>query len=299
VPELPEVTVYIDALRRRIVGRALERIRVRSASLLRTVEPALSTVEGRRVLGIRRIGKRIVWELEGDLFLVFHLMITGRFHWKARGAGIKAKNVHAAFDFEDATLLLTEMGTKKRASLHVVQGEDALREVDRGGIDPLAASLDDFAAALTRENRTLKRALADPRILSGIGNAHSDEILWLARLSPAKLTRSLAPDEMRALYDAVRASLADWIARLRAEVGDDFPERITAFHPEMAVHGRYGKPCRRCGQPIQRIVFAENEMNYCASCQTEGRLLKDRALSRLLGADWPRNLEELEEMRGV
>lgn len=295
MPELPEITLYLEALGRRIVGRRLERVRVRSTSLLRTYDPPLSAVEGRAVVGLRRLGKRIVWEMEGELFVIFHLMIAGRFHWRPKGAAAKARTVHAAFDFEDATLLLTEAATKKRASLHVVRGLAVLAAHDRGGLDPLAASLDEFRAAITRENRTLKRALTDPRILDGIGNAHSDEILWLARLSPVQRARSLSGEQVARLYEATRRSLREWIERLRAEVGERFPEKVTAFHPAMAVHGRYGEPCARCGSKVQRIVYAQNETNYCATCQTDGKLLRDRALSRLLGDDWPRTLEELEE----
>ena len=294
MPELPEIAVYVEALERRIGGRVLEKVRLRSASLLRTWDPPLAAVEGRRVVGLRRVGKRVVWQMEDDLFLVFHLMIAGRFRWRKKGAAVPKKGAHGAFDFPDGTLLLTEAATHKRASLHVVRGEDALAALDPGGVEPLEASLDEFAAALRRENHTLKRALTDPRILSGIGNAHSDEILLDARLSPLKRTAQLSDAEMERLWAATRASLTAWTERLRGEVGEGFPEKVTAFHPAMRVHGRFGQPCPVCGAPIQRIVHGEHETNYCPGCQTEGRLLKDRALSRLLREDWPRTLEELE-----
>ncbi len=295
MPELPEVELYLTSLRARIQGRTLERIRLRSPSLLKTYDPPVSAAEGRRVLGLERIGKRIVWELDDELFLVFHLMIAGRYRWKERGAAVPRKLGHAAFDFPDGTLLLTEAGTKKRASLHVVAGRDALADFDRGGLELGEIGLDAFRDRLLRENRTLKRALTDPRIFSGIGNAHSDEILQRARLSPVQRTRNLEDDETSALFDAARAELAEFTVRLREEAGDAFPEKVTAFHPAMAVHGRYGEDCPRCGSPVQRIRYASNETNYCATCQTEGKLLKDRALSKLLGEDWPETLEELEE----
>jgi formamidopyrimidine-DNA glycosylase len=298
MPELPEISTYLHALHPRIVGQPLERIRIASPSLLRTYDPPVSAVEGRTVEGLRRIGKRIVLEMGGDLFLVIHLMITGRLRWRPPGAAIPRKGGHAAFDFPGGTLLFTEMGSHKRASLHVVRGEEALEEHDRGGIEPLGADLEAFRKALLRENRTLKRALTDPRILSGIGNAHSDEILWAAGLSPVRRTRQLDDDEIARLHEATCRELAEWTARLREEVGDRFPEKVTAFHPAMAVHGRYGRPCPRCGTPIQRIRYAENETNYCPTCQTGGKLLADRSLSRLLGSDWPRTLEELEELKG-
>lgn len=294
MPELPEVTLYLDALERRIVGEPLEKIRLRSASLLRSWEPRLPEAEGRRVLGVRRIGKRIVWEMEEDLFLVFHLMISGRFKWRKRDAAVPKKGAHAAFDFPHGTILLTEAATHKRASLHLVRGEASLRALDPGGTDPLEAGLAEFSAALRRENHTLKRALTDPRILSGIGNAHSDEILLLARLSPLKRTGQLSDSEMARLHEAARAELTAFTQTLREELGDGFPEKVTAFHPAMKVHGRYGQPCPHCGTAIQRIVHGEHETNYCPTCQTEGRLLRDRALSRLLGEDWPRTIEELE-----
>jgi formamidopyrimidine-DNA glycosylase len=294
VPELPDVEVYLDALRERVSGATLERIRLKSPFLLRSVDPKPQDAEGLEVVGLRRIGKRLVFQLEGDLFVVLHLMIAGRLHWKEKGAGLKGKIASAAFDFSTGTLTLTEAGTKKRASLVLVRGEDALAAIDPGGIEPLTAGPQEFAAALTRENRTLKRALTDPTIFSGIGNAYSDEILWAARLSPAQLTRNLDDAEVERLRDAIRTTLVSWKDRLAAEAGKNFPEKVTAFRPEMAVHGRHKEPCPACGAPVQRIVYAENEANYCASCQTGGRLLADRAMSRLLGKDWPKTLDELE-----
>jgi len=296
MPELPEVTAYVEALERDLAGQRLERIRVRSPSLLRTWDPPVSVAEGRVVSGFGRIGKRIVWNLEDGLHLVFHLMISGRFHRKARGAAVPKKGAHAAFDFPTGTLLLTERATHKRASLHVVQGQEALRALDPGGLEVLGSSLEAFASALTRENRTLKRALTDPRILSGIGNAHSDEILLHARLSPLRTTHQLDDQEMARLYEVSCTSLREWIARLREEFAGSFPEKITAFHPGMAAHGKFGEPCPVCGSPIQRIRYADRETNYCATCQTGGKLLADRGLSRLLGEDWPQTLEELEEL---
>jgi formamidopyrimidine-DNA glycosylase len=296
MPELPEITAYLEGLERTILDEPLERIRVRSPSLLRTWDPPLSAAEGKRVLGLRRMGKRIVWAMEGEIFLVFHLMITGRFKWTKAGAAVPKKRAHGAFDFPTGTLLLTEQSTKKRASLHVVRGGEAVTRLDPGGIEVLDASRKEFGDALTRENRTLKRALTDPRILSGIGNAHSDEILLFARLSPLQLTRNLDADELDRLYYETRRSLAEWTERLRAEFGDRFPDRITAFHPAMAAHGKYGEPCPVCGSPIQRIRYADRETNYCATCQTSGKVLADRGMSRLLGSDWPRTLEELEEL---
>jgi formamidopyrimidine-DNA glycosylase len=295
MPELPEITLYITALRRRILGQPIERIRIASPSLLRTFDPKVSAAEGKRVLEISRLGKRIVLELEDDLFLVIHLMISGRFQWKDRGAPVPRRLGHAAFDFPGGTLLLTEAATMKRASLHVVRGRSAAQQLQRGGIEPLDATLAQFRDALLRENRTLKRALTDPRIFSGIGNAHSDEILWQARLSPVRLTRQLGEEEVERLFQSTRDSLQEWTARLQQETGERFPDKVTAFHPQMAVHGRFGKPCPRCGSPVQRIVYASNETNYCAACQTGGKLLADRAFSRLLREDWPRTLEELEE----
>jgi formamidopyrimidine-DNA glycosylase len=297
MPELPEITAYIEGLERTIVGHPLERIRLRSPSLVRTWDPPLSAAEGLRVTALRRLGKRIVWVMEGDLYLVFHLMITGRFKWTKRGAAVPAKRAHGAFDFPHGTLLLTEQSTQKRASLHVVRGEAALAELDPGGVDVLEVSLAEFAAALRRESRTLKRALTDPRVLSGIGNAHSDEILLFARLSPLQLTSRLSDEELARLYEVARASLTEWTERLRVEFGSDFPGKITAFHPAMAAHGKFGEPCPVCGSPIQRIKYADRETNYCATCQTAGKVLADRGMSRLLGEDWPRTLEELEELR--
>ena len=296
MPELPEVTLYVEALQRHVVGRTLERVRLRSPSLLKTYDPPLSAVEGRRVLGLGRIGKRIIWQMEGELWLVFHLMITGRFRWRKPGAAVPRKRGHAAFDFPHGTLLLTEASAKKRASLHVVRGAESLETFDRGGVEPLESSLEEFRTALLRENRTLKRVLTDPRLVSGIGNAHSDEILLAARLSPLKRTRGLTEDEIAGLHRATRDWLEAFTERLRTETGDGFPERITAFHPAMRVHGRYGKPCPVCGTPIQRIRYGENETDYCPGCQTEGRLLRDRSLSRILRDDWPRTLDELENI---
>ncbi|MGC1380798.1 MAG: DNA-formamidopyrimidine glycosylase family protein [Candidatus Baltobacteraceae bacterium] len=297
MPELPDVTAYIGALEPRMVGQKLERVRVAGVSLLRTADPPLADAEGRVVREIRRIGKRIAIGIDGGLWLVLHLMIAGRLHWRPAGAALSRRNALAAFDFANGTLVLTEAGTKRRAALHVLAGEDALRALDPGGIDLFACDLETFRAALTRENRTLKRALTDPRIVSGVGNAYSDEILHAARLSPVALTRSLKPDEWERLLAATRGTLRDWIERLAQESDGQFPEGVTAFRPDMAVHGRFGKPCPVCGAPVQRIRYADNETNYCASCQTGGKLLADRSLSRLLKADWPRTLEELEELR--
>ena len=287
MPELPDVVVYLEALERVIGGRVIERARVVSISLLGTYDPPLHHVEGKRVIGFRRMGKRLVWELEGDLFMVFHLMIAGRFRWRRRGATVPKKVGHAAFDFPNGTLVLTEQGSKKRASLHLHRGGEALAPHERGGIEPLEVELPTFAAVLTRENHTLKRALTDPRIFSGIGNAYSDEILHRARLSPIKLTSRLTDTEVARLHAATRSSLTEWVNRLREEVGDGFPERVTAFRPEMAVHGKYKDPCPVCGHPVRRIVYASSETNYCAVCQTGGKILADRALSRLLKDDWP------------
>jgi formamidopyrimidine-DNA glycosylase len=297
VPELPDIAAYLDALEPRIVGKRLDAVRIKSPFLLRSVNPPLSEAEGRRVEGLRRIGKRIVFELEGGLFLVLHLMISGRLHWKGRGAKPAGKIGLAAFDFENGTLLLTEASSQKRASLHLTRGEAALEDFDRGGIEPLESALPAFREALTRESRTVKRALTDPRLFSGIGNAYSDEILHLARLSPAKLTRRMTEDEVERLYRATRETLESWSGRLRAAAVKAFPEKVTAFREGMSVHGRYGKPCPDCGTPVQRIVYASNESNYCARCQTGGKLLADRALSQLLKGDWPKTLEELEERK--
>jgi formamidopyrimidine-DNA glycosylase len=297
MPELPDVVVYIEALERRVIGQTLQRIRLVSPFLLRSVDPPLAEACRKKVFGLRRLGKRIVFELEGDLYLIIHLMIAGRFHWKSAGAKVPGKLGLAAFDFPTGTLVLTEAGTKKRASLHLVHGEEGLREHGRGGLEVLDADLASFREALTRENHTLKRSLTDPRLFSGIGNAYSDEILHAAKLSPVKQTRQLSDDEIERLYHATKKTLRDWVERLRLEAGENFPEKVTAFRKDMAVHGKYKKPCPVCGSPVQRIVYAENETNYCARCQTGGKLLADRALSRLLKEDWPRTLEEMEEAR--
>ena len=297
MPELPDVAVYIESLEPRIIGQPLERVRLRSPFLLRTVAPPLSAVLGARVAGLRRIGKRIVIALEGGRFVVLHLMIAGRLSWRPAGTKLPGKLGLAAFDFPTGTLLLTEASSKQRAALHVVEGEAALAALDPGGIEPLEADLAEFRSAVLRERHTLKRTLTDPRILSGIGNAYSDEILHRAKLSPVRLTDQLTAEELARLHAATRETLAEFTARLRREVGEGFPEKVTAFRDDMAVHGRYGKPCPVCGTPVQRIVHAENETNYCPTCQTGGKLLADRSLSRLLKEDWPRTLEELEERR--
>jgi formamidopyrimidine-DNA glycosylase len=297
MPELPDVAAYIGALEPRIVGQPLERVRLASVFLLRTADPPLSEAEGHRVRELRRVGKRIAFGLDGDLWLVLHLMIAGRLHWRPAGAKLAGRNALAAFDFPNGSLVLTEAGSKRRASLYVVRGEAALAAMDPGGIDVFASDLPAFRAALTAENRTLKRALTDPRILSGIGNAYSDEILHAAQLSPIALTHKLDDVEWQRLYDATQATLREWIARLRDEARDEFPEHVTAFRKDMAVHGRFGQPCPRCGEPVQRIRYADNETNYCARCQTGGTLLADRSLSRLLKADWPRTLDELEALK--
>jgi formamidopyrimidine-DNA glycosylase len=294
MPELPDVEVYLSALRARIQGQPLEAVRLGSPFLVRTVEPPLSSFVGRRVESLGRLGKRIVFGFDGDRFAVLHLMIAGRLHWKPRGAKIPGKVGLAAFDFPAGTLTLTEAGSKKRAALHLVQGEAGLAAHDPGGLEVLEADLDAFREVLVAESHTLKRALTDPHLFSGIGNAYSDEILHRAKLSPFKLTRSLTPEETEKLFGAYRAVLTDWTERLQAEAGDGFPEKVTAFREDMAVHGRFGKPCPACGTPVQRLVYAENEANYCPTCQTGGRLLADRALSQLLKKDWPRTLEELE-----
>jgi len=295
MPELPDVSVYVEHLARRTAGRRLERLRLVNPFVLRTAVPPISAAEGRTVTGVRRIGKRIVISLEGDLHLVLHLMIAGRLHWKARGAALTRRTDLAAFDFENGTLVLTEAGTKKRASLHIVADEAALRTHDRGGLEPLEIDAATFAARLLSARHTLKRALCDPRLFSGIGNAYSDEILHRARLSPLQRPENLSEAELERLYEAVRAVLNEWIERLRREAAGSFPEKVTAFRDGMAVHGRFGKPCPVCAAPVQRIIRAENEVNYCARCQTDGRILKDRVLSQLLKDDWPRSLEELEE----
>jgi formamidopyrimidine-DNA glycosylase len=298
VPELPDIVVYLEALERRILGRRVAGFRVASPNVLRTFDPPFDAVAGRRVVGLERVGKRIVWALDEDLFVVIHLMIAGRLRWAdAPRLAIPRKVGLAAWDFDEGTLVLTEQGAKKRAGVWILRGREAVAAEDRGGIEPLEASLDEFRAALVREDRTLKRALTDPRILSGIGNAYSDEILWAAGLSPVMRTRRLDGEQMGRLHQAVIGELTRWTGLLRAQVGEGWPEKVTAFRPEMAVHGRYGEPCPRCGAPVQRIVYADNETNYCARCQTGGRLLADRSLSRILKEDWPRTLEELEESR--
>lgn len=297
MPELPDIEVYLDALRERVESRVLQRVRLGSPFLLRSVEPPIGNAEGRRVTGLRRLGKRVVFELESDLFLVLHLMISGRLRWSDPGAKLPAKLGLAAFDFENGSLIVTEASKKKRAALHLVRGADGLNEHDPGGVDPLACEAAEFAAALQRNSHTLKRALTDPRILSGVGNAYSDEILHAARLSPFKRTSGLDHAELDRLREACRIVLRDWLARLREERGDGFPAKVTAFREGMAVHGRYGKPCPVCASPVQRVVYASNEANYCATCQTGGKLLADRALSRLLKKDWPRSLEELEQRK--
>jgi len=297
MPELPDIVVYLETLRPRVIGRALRGIRLRSPFLLRSVDPSLREAEGCLVTGLRRIGKRIVLQLEGDLFLVIHLMIAGRFHWQPAGAKIPGRLGLAAFDFPGGTLLLTEAGTKKRASLHLVRGEEVLRQFERGGLEVLEADAAGFEAALRRENHTLKRALTDPRLFSGIGNAYSDEILHRARLSPMRLTGRLTAAEAARLHGAAVRVLREWTDRLRRETGAGFPGKVTAFREGMAVHGRFGRPCPECGTAVQRIVYAENECNYCPRCQTDGKLLADRALSRLLKDDWPKSIDELEEIR--
>ena len=305
MPELPDVELYLSALRARIGGHTLERVRLATPFLLRSVEPPLERAEGRIVAGFRRIGKRIVWELEdrstergtGELFLVFHLMIAGRFKWRDRGALVPRNVGLAAFDFAHGTLLLTEVATQKRASLHVVEGEQTLASFDPGGLEVMTGDVEVFAAALQKESHTLKRALTDPHLFSGIGNAYSDEILHRARLSPFKLTRQLTAEDIATLHAASITTLSEWTIRLQEEAGQTFPEKVTAFHKGMAVHGRFGEPCPRCATPVQRIVHGEHEVNYCPECQTEGRLLADRALSKLLKQDWPKTLDELERRR--
>jgi len=297
MPELPDISAYLSALQERIVGQPLKRVRLSSPFLLRTAAPPISEAEGHQVTELRRIGKRLSIGLDNELWLVLHLMIAGRLHWRAPGAKLVGRNNLAAFDFPEGSLVLTEAGTKRRASLHVVKGEQALRSVDPGGIEVFDNGLSAFIAAMTAENRTLKRALTDPRILSGIGNAYSDEILHAARLSPITLTSKLSVEEWERLFAATRETLRLWIDRLGAEAHKGFPEKVTAFRTGMAVHGRYGLPCPRCGELVQRIRYADNETNYCAKCQTGGRVLADRALSRLLGADWPRTLDELEALK--
>ena len=294
MPELPDVLVYIERLTPLILGQPVIAVRLGSPFVLRTVEPPLKSLEGRTITGIRRLGKRIVLEAEGDLFVVIHLMIAGRLRWRPKGKSLRGKLVLAEFTFTDGALYLTEAGSKRRASIHVVEGEAALAAFERGGLEVMTATLDQFAARLRSENHTLKRALTDPRLLSGIGNAYSDEILHRAKLPPLLLTSRITDDQLAGLFDATRSTLAEWTDRLRAEAGDTFPEKVTAFHEGMAVHGRFRKPCPVCGAPVQRIRYAENETNYCARCQTGGRVLADRSLSRLLKDDWPRNIDEWE-----
>jgi len=297
MPELPDIAAYIAALEPRILGAPLERVRLGSVFLLRTADPPLASAEGRQVRAIRRIGKRIAIGVEGNLWLVLHLMIAGRLHWKPPNAKLAGRQALAAFDFPTGSLVLTEAGTKRRASLHVLAGEEGLRSADPGGVEIFETDLDGFRAALTAENRTLKRALTDPRLISGVGNAYSDEILHAAQLSPITLTHKLKPEEWERLFAATRSTLTWWMDHLRAEAERAFPEKVTAFRKEMAVHGRFGEPCPRCGAKVQRIRYADNETNYCARCQTGGKVLADRSLSRLLGADWPRTLDELEALK--
>jgi formamidopyrimidine-DNA glycosylase len=297
MPELPDILLYLHALRPRVVGHRVVRARLASPFLLRSIDPPLAAVEGRVIVDLHRLGKRVVLEAERDLFLVFHLMIAGRFRWKTAGAKIPGKLGQLALDFVQGTLLLTEAGTKRQASLHLVQGREALAHHDPGGLEVMDASLGAFREALRSENHTLKRALTDPHVFSGIGNAYSDEILHAARLSPFKQTHVLTEEESTRLYESTRATLAQWVERLQQQAGDEFPEKVTAFRPDMAVHGRYRQPCPVCGSPVQRIVYAANEANYCATCQTGGRLLADRSLSKLLREDWPRTLDELERRR--
>lgn len=297
MPELPDISAYLTAMEPRVVGKVLEGVRIASPLLLRTARPPVSAVEGRVVRSLRRIGKRIVFVFDDELFLVLHLMIAGRLHWRDAGAKLGGRNNLAAFDFADGSLVLTEAGTKRRASLHVVQGEEALRELDPGGVDVLTLSLESFAEALRAENRTLKRALTDPRVFSGIGNAYSDEILHAAKLSPLLQTRKMTDEQVERLWSATQSTLRVWVERFEAEAREKFPEKVTAFRPEMAAHGRFGLPCPECGSAIQRIRYADNETNYCPTCQTEGVVLADRSLSRLLGKDWPRTLDELEALK--
>lgn len=294
MPELPDITVYIEALDRRVVGRTLDSVRVRSPFLVRTFDPPLESAHGKTVKELRRLGKRIVFGLDGDLWLVLHLMIAGRLHWKPPRVALSGRTSLAAFDFAEGSLLLTEAGTKHRASLSLVQGVEALAQHDPGGLEVLSATFDAFLAVLREQNHTLKRAMTDPRLFSGIGNAYSDEILHRARLSPLTLSRKLAEGDARRLFEAIGEVMREWTERLRAEAGDGFPEKVTAFRPEMAVHGRFGEPCPVCSAPVQRIRYADNETNYCARCQTGGRVLADRSLSRLLKDDWPRDIAELE-----
>jgi formamidopyrimidine-DNA glycosylase len=297
MPELPDISAYIAALEARILSQPLEHVRLASVFLLRTVNPPLASVEGRKVEGLRRIGKRVAIGVEGDLWLVLHLMIAGRLHWKPPLAKLAGRNALAAFDFPTGSLVLTEAGSKRRASLYVVRGEEGLWSLDPGGVEIFSTDLDGFRRALTVENRTLKRALTDPRLVSGVGNAYSDEILHAAQLSPIALTHKLKPDEWERLFEATRSTMTLWMDRLIGEAREKFPEKVTAFRPEMAVHGKFNQPCPRCGEKVQRIRYADNETNYCARCQTGGKVLADRSLSRLLGSDWPRTLDELEALK--
>ncbi|MEO8077249.1 MAG: DNA-formamidopyrimidine glycosylase family protein [Acidobacteriota bacterium] len=297
MPELPDITLYLEALAPRMLGQRLERLRVANPFLVRTVDPPVAAAEGRLVVGLRRLGKRIVVSLDDDLFLVLHLMIAGRLRWRGRGAAIPGKIGLAAFDFPTGTAILTEAGSRRQASLHIVAGSEGVAALDPGGLEVLDAPLPVFAERLTRDNHTIKRALTDPRIFSGIGNAYSDEILHAAKLSPMKLTNSLTGEEIERLHEATLRTLVMWIERLREEAGGEFPDKVTAFRAGMAVHGRYGQPCPVCGAPVQRIVYARNEANYCAVCQTGGRLLSDRALARLLRDDWPKTLEDMERRK--
>lgn len=299
MPELPDIEVYLACLRPRVVGRTLNHIRLKNPFLLRSIEPSPADVEHRSVIGVRRLGKRIVFEFDNELFFVLHLMIAGRLHWKAVGAKPPGKIGLAAFEFENGTLIFTEAGSKRRASLYIVRGTRELATHDSGGVEPLTATLEQFTRVIRQENHTLKRSLTDPRFLSGIGNSYSDEILHRARLSPLALSQRLSDDEVKRLFEAVQGTLIDWRDRLLKDAGDDFPERVTAFRAGMAVHGRFAKPCPDCGTTVQRIQYAENETNYCPRCQTGGKVLADRSLSRLLKGDWPRTIEELEEQRGA
>lgn len=293
MPELPDIVVYVEALERRIVGQALRDVRLQTPFLLRTVDPPLSALSNKRVTGARRLGKRIVIALEDELYVVIHLMIAGRLHWRVKAAKARGRADLAVFEFDTGSLVLTEAGTTRRASLHIVRGDDGLEQFARGGLEVLDASAAEFAARLRSENHTLKRALTDPRLFSGMGNAYSDEILFRARLSPVKLTSRVTDAEVARLHAAIRDVLVEWTERLRAQTADQFPEKVTAFRPEMAVHGKYGEPCVECGTPVQRIRYADNETNYCARCQTDGKLLADRALSRLLKGDWPKSIDEM------
>jgi formamidopyrimidine-DNA glycosylase len=297
MPELPDVELYLHALRPRVIGRRIDRVRIGNPFIVRSYDPPVSAIEGVPVRDVGRMGKRLVFAFDGDLFMIVHLMIAGRLRWRERGITMPAKVGMVAFDFPDGTLLMTEAGSKRQAAIHIVRGKAALADHDPGGLEVLGADLTTFAARLTAVNHTLKRALTDPHIFSGIGNAYSDEILHAARLSPMKLTSSLTDEEIERVFQATQDTLHEWVQRLRDQAGGDFPDKVTAFHGEMAVHGKYGKPCPVCGQPVQRIVYARNEANYCSACQTGGKLLSDRALSRLLGQDWPKSLEEMETRR--